>query len=162
MSHIIPLGNDCSSDPTNTTDWKYLINISEVMNGHLLQGSCGAVENDVVIVDLDSVGLGVGLFGRCCLCGFELKEFLKVLKILREESLFENSRLQRKRTHISYVVPGQVFIHVFVDSRSVYVVRKDGELGWKDEVFLMGCWQWSGYRRGCSFSRKGMAERTDC
>lgn len=162
MGNIISFCYDCRCYSAYTTDWEYLINIVKVINWNLFVWGCWTVKNYVVIIYFDCVRLGINLFWRCSLRWFEFKKLLKIFKAGRKEFFFENSRTDWKSTDISYVVFGEIFVHVFIDSRSINVVRKDWEFSWEDEILLLRCWERSSNWGWCSFSWKSVAQWCDC
>ena len=157
MRDIISFGDDCSGNSANTTNWKYLIDIIKIVNRDLLDWSSWSVKNYVVIINFDCITLWVNLFGSWSLRRFQFQKLLKILETWWKELLFENSRSDRKSAYISDIVFCQVFIHVFIDSSRIDVVRKDGKFGWEDEILLLWCWERSVDWGWCSFSWKGIA-----
>jgi len=81
---------------------------------------------------------------------------LEILETGWKELLFENSGSDWKSAYVSDIVFRQVFIHVFIDSSGIDIVRKDGKFSWEDEILLLRCWERSVHWRWYSFSWKGI------
>ena len=161
MSDIISFSDDCSGDSTDTTNWKYLIDIIKIVNRDLLDWSSWPVKNYVVIINFDRITLCINFFCSWCLRRLQFQKLLKILETWWKELLFENSRSDRKSTYISDVVFRKVFIHVFINPGCIDVVRKDGKFGWEDEILLLRCWERSVNWGRCGFSWKGIAKWID-
>lgn len=157
MSDIISFSNNCSGNSTNTANWEYLIDVIKIVNRDLFDWSGWPVENYVVIVYFDGITLRVNLFGRWSLRRFEFQKLLKILETGWKELLFENSRSDWKSAYVSDIVFRQVFIHVFIDSSGIDIVRKNGKFSWEDEILLLWCWERSVDWRWCGFSWKSIA-----
>lgn len=161
MSHVISFGDDCCSYSANTSNREDLINIIEIINRNLFHWSGWTIENDIIIIDFDSVGLWVNFFWACGLRWLEFQELLKILNTGWQKLFLENSRANWKGAYISNVVFGQVFVHVFVNSCSVNIIRKNGELCGKDKILLLWCRECIAYRWWCSLSWKRIVKGTE-
>ncbi len=132
MCHVVTLADDCSGDSAYAAHWKDLVNVVYVRDWDFFHWRGRAVKNDVVVVDLYCVALGVKLFGCAILSRFQLQKSFHMLETVGQKLFLEHSWLQWKRTHIPNVVFSYVLIHVLVYSCRVYVVREDRKFCWED------------------------------
>ncbi len=80
MCHVVTFADDGGGDSADATHWEDLVDMVDVRDWDFFQWGGGAVEDDVVVVYLDCVALGVRPFGGAGLRRFKLEEPLHVFE----------------------------------------------------------------------------------